>query len=339
MSIELDLAKVFALPKAYPRVALMELLPLPNPISMQVDPASLCNFKCSFCPTGDPHLIKQSGRGQMFMKMDLFDKILTDISSFEKPLKVLKLFKDGEPTLNPHFLDMVRQAKKNTKIGRVETTSNGSKLSETFNEGLVDAGLDRIVLSIEGVTADRYMKFARVRFDFDRFVEQVKHLHSIKGSLTIHIKTVAQNLDYATGEDRIFFDTFGPYADGIFIENTVSSWPDFSVEGAVDMAIDAYGGKTVEKDVCPYLFYSLSVNADGVVSPCCVDWNREVAVGNLTENSIMDIWHGEKLNALRRKHVFEGLKSVSSCGSCGQVHACTHDNLDGHKDALKTFLS
>lgn len=339
MGIEMDASKVFMLPKAYPREPLGNLLPLPNPISMQIDPASLCNFKCSFCPTGDPHLIKASGRGQMFMKLDLFEKIMEDVAKFSRPLKVLKLFKDGEPMLNPQFLDMVKAAKRIGTIDRIETTSNGSKLGPGFNEKLVESGIDRVVLSIEGVTSERYLKFARVKFDFDAFVEKVRHLYSIRGDLKIHIKTVAQNLDYSIGEDRLFFDTFGPISDGIFIENTVASWPSFAVKDAVHKDIDAYGRETVHKEICPYLFYSLSINADGIVSPCCVDWNRELAIGDLKTESVMDIWNGEKLRALRHAHVFGGLASVPSCASCGQVHACTHDNLDGHRDELKKQLS
>jgi radical SAM protein with 4Fe4S-binding SPASM domain len=334
----LEGAKVFMLPKAYARSDLVDLVPLANPISMQVDPASLCNFKCAFCPTGDPRLIKQTGRGQTFMKMELFEKILAEVSQFKSPLKTLKLFKDGEPMLNPNFIDMVRAAKSVSTIERIETTSNGSKLSPDFNEKLVDAGIDRVVLSIEGVTAEKYLSFAKVRFDFDRFVETVRHLYSIRGNMKLHIKTVAQNLDYAKGEDRIFLDTFGPISDGIFIENTVASWPDFAVSDAVADEVDAYGRETEHKDICPYLLYALSINADGVVSPCCVDWNRDLALGSVADMTIMDIWNGEPLRELRRAHVVDGLKSVSSCASCGQVHACTHDNVDARRDELKTRL-
>lgn len=339
MGIELDVRKVFMLPKAYQRETLADLLPLPNPLSMQVDPASLCNFKCAFCPTGDPHLIKKSGRAQTFMKMELFEKIVADIANFERNLKVLKLFKDGEPMLNPNFLAMVRAAKAEPKIERVETTTNGSKLAPAFNEQLVASGIDRVVLSVEGVTAARYLDFARVKFDYDAFVENVRHLYSIRGDMKLHIKTVAQNLDYTIGEDQIFFDTFGPICDGIFIENTVSSWPQFAVSEAVDDSIDAYGRETVRKEICPYLFYSLSINADGVVSPCCVDWNRELAIGSVAMQSLQEIWNGPKLRELRLQHVNEGLKANPSCGSCGQVHACTHDNLDGHREKLKQFMS
>lgn len=331
--------KVFILPKAYPRETLGDVLPLPNPISMQVDPASLCNFKCAFCPTGDPHLVKRSGRKQTFMTLELFEKIVGDIAAFERNLKVLRLFKDGEPLLNPSFIEMVRVAKREKKIERVETTSNGSKLGPEFNEALVGSGLDRIVLSIEGVTAERYLSFARVRFDYDAFVEKVRHLYAIRGEMKIHVKTVAQNLDVSKGEDRKFLDTFGPISDGIYIENTVSSWPQFAVDGAVEKHIDAYGRDTVEKDICPYPYYSLSVNADGIVSPCCVDWNRELALGSVVTESLLDIWNGEALAALRRQHILQGLGIHPSCASCGQVHSCTHDNLDGHKEKLRQLFA
>ena len=339
MGIEMDSRRIFVLPKAYPREALADILPLPNPISMQVDPASLCNFKCAFCPTGDPRLIKQSGRAQTFMKLELFEKIVADISAFERPLKVLKLFKDGEPMLNPNFFEMVKIAKQENKIERVETTSNGSKLGPEFNEALVASGIDRVVISIEGVTSERYRTFARVNFDYERFVEKVRHLYSIRGSMKLHVKTVAQNLDYSIGEDRKFFDTFGPICDGIYIENTVASWPQFSVAGAVDKNIDAYGRKTVHKAICPYPYYSLSINADGIVSPCCVDWNRDLAIGSVATESLLDIWNGEGLRALRRQHIVDGLGANPSCASCGQVHACTHDNLDAHKEKLKQLFA
>ena len=339
MSAEPVAPNIFMLPQAYERESLADVLPLSNPLSLQVDPASLCNFKCAFCPTGDPKLIKQSGRSQSFMGLDLYKKIIADIGEFKRNLKVLRLYKDGEPLLNPHFLDMVRIAKGEKKIERVETTSNGSKLTPELNEQLVEAGLDRIVLSIEGVTAERYLSFARVRLDFDRFVENVRHLHSIRGDMKIHVKTVSQNLDLAAGEDRKFFDIFGPISDGIYIENTVASWPQFAVDGAAPDDIDAYGRETVRKSICPYLFYTLSINSDGTVSPCCVDWNRDLAVGSVVSESLLDIWNGTAMQALRRQHIVEGLAANPSCASCGQVHVCTNDNLDPEREKLKTLFT
>src|SRR3546814_12232129 len=69
-----------------------------------------------------------------FMSLDLYRKIIAGISGFERNLKVLRLYKDGEPMLNPHFLDMVRLAKAEPRIERVETTSTGSKLEPDFTE-------------------------------------------------------------------------------------------------------------------------------------------------------------------------------------------------------------
>jgi MoaA/NifB/PqqE/SkfB family radical SAM enzyme len=46
------------------------------------------------------------------MKMDLYKKIIDDMKKFEHPIKVLRLYKDGEPLINKHFPEMISYAKK-----------------------------------------------------------------------------------------------------------------------------------------------------------------------------------------------------------------------------------
>jgi hypothetical protein len=65
----------------------------------------------------------------------------------------------------------------------------------------------------------------------------------------------------------------------------------------------------------------------------------ELAIGSVATASLIEIWNGEALQALRRQHIAEGLGANPSCASCGQVHACTHDNLDGHREKLKKLFS
>ena len=52
------------------------IAPLGTPFVLIVDPASHCNFKCRFCPTGDLELIKATGRYQGSMAFDTFKKML-----------------------------------------------------------------------------------------------------------------------------------------------------------------------------------------------------------------------------------------------------------------------
>ena len=53
---------------------LEEVIPLSTPMVLFVDPASTCNFRCKFCPTGNPKLIKETGHWQRRMEFDLYKK-------------------------------------------------------------------------------------------------------------------------------------------------------------------------------------------------------------------------------------------------------------------------
>ena len=322
------------LSQLFHRESLEDILPLNNPISMQVDPTSLCNFRCTFCPTGDPTLIKKSGRSQSFIDVSLYKKIIDDISDFERSLKVLRLYKDGEPLLHPNFPELVEIAKKCKKIERVETTTNGSKLTKALNQRLIDAGLDRITISIEGVTPLMYLSVAKYKIDFENFVDNIRNLFENRGNMVVHIKTVAQNLNKERGEVEKFYEIFSPISDAIAVENTVSAWPNFQVENSVDSQIDAFGRPTIFKKICPYPFYAMSVNSDGMVSPCAEDWDRKLILGDVRLQSLKEIWEGIPLRSLRKSHVKDGLGCTNSCSSCGQVHYATHDNLDHFRDAL-----
>jgi hypothetical protein len=87
------------------------IAPLGTPFVLIVDPASHCNFKCRFCPTGDLELIKATGRYQGSMAFDTFKKIIDDLQEFPEPVRVLRLYKEGEPLMNKRFADMVRYAR------------------------------------------------------------------------------------------------------------------------------------------------------------------------------------------------------------------------------------
>lgn len=86
-------------------------IPFSVPFIINVDPSDLCNFKCKFCPSGDIELMKKVGRSLKNMDFELYKKIINDICEFEKPIKVLRLYKDGEPLLNPRLADIVKYAK------------------------------------------------------------------------------------------------------------------------------------------------------------------------------------------------------------------------------------
>jgi uncharacterized Fe-S cluster-containing radical SAM superfamily enzyme len=148
------------------RTALETVIPLATPFIVFVDPASSCNFKCTFCPTGHRDMIAETGRFQGVMKLDVFQKVIDDLGEFEKPIKVLRMYKDGEPFLNKRIADMVAYAKKSGHVDYIDTTTNGTFLSPDRVGPVLEAGIDKINISVDGMNEETYLRFTGFKFDF-----------------------------------------------------------------------------------------------------------------------------------------------------------------------------
>jgi len=316
------------------RPALETIIPLATPLVIFVDPASACNFKCVFCPTGHRDTIADTGRFQGLMSFDVFKKVVDDLIEFESPVKVLRLYKDGEPFLNKRLADMVSYAKKSGCVDVVDTTTNASLITPERIGPVLDAGLDKINISIEGMTSQQYQSIAGVKFDFAKLVENVKWLYAHRGKCEVCIKIINETV--TPDERRDFFATFGDYCDRIFVENFAPCWPEFDVKAftGAEMTTGLYGQDIVSAEVCPYIFYGYSVNADGLVSACFIDWARKLIIGDVRKQSMRDIWSGAEMNKLRLMHLEGKRKQNPVCGSCGQLSHCGADNIDKHREAL-----
>lgn len=321
------------------RTPLETVIPLDTPFVLFVDPASACNFACPFCPTGHDDLISATGRFQGIMKLPLFQKIIDDLGEFSKPIKVLRMYKDGEPLLNKNLAEMIRYAKSSGRIEYIDTTTNGSLMTPERMGPILEAGLDKINISVDGMNREQYKQFTGFDFDFDQFVNHVKWLYANKGDCEMVVKIPAELISEVQRQE--FLDTFGDHCDRIFIENFAPCWPEFDVEQytGVQITQGIYQQPVTPTDTCPYIFYSMSVNADGLVSSCFLDWGRKLLIGDTREKSLKSIWHSDEMNALRRQHL-EGKRCENPvCSQCGQLSHCLPDNIDAYRtDLLPKFL-
>ena len=316
------------------RTPLQDVIPLSTPFVVFVDPASACNFLCPFCPTGHRDMIDATGRFQGVMKLPLFRKIIDDLGEFDKPIKVLRMYKDGEPFLNKNLAEMIAYAKNSGKVEYIDTTTNGSLMTPERLAPVLEAGLDRINISVDGMNQAQYKKFTGFDFDFEKFVEHVRWLDTNKGNCEVVIKIPGDLITEPQRQE--FLDTFGDYCDRIFIENFAPCWPEFDVEAHTGIAITQgiYQQPITPTDTCPYIFYSISVNADGLVSSCFLDWGRKLIVGDVGATSLSDIWHSRSMNALRQQHLTGRRRENPVCGSCGQLSHCLPDNIDEYRSQI-----
>ena len=316
------------------RTPLETVIPLATPFVLFVDPVNTCNFQCTFCPTGDRELIKSTGRWQGRLDFDIYKKVIDDLADFDQPLKVLRLYKEGEPLLHTRFADMVRYAKASGHVQYIDTTTNGYLLTPDKVGPILDAGIDRINISVDGMSSQQFWEFTKTRVDFDQFVDNIRKLYERKGDCEICIKIPG---DILSEDDKMrFFGTFGEIADRVFIENFAPCWPTFDVEerAGIQITEGIYGNTIEEVSTCPYIFYSMAVNTDGTVSLCFLDWARKLVIGDARTESLKDIWNGEAMHRHRIAHLRGCRKDDPTCAACGQLSHCLPDNIDAHAPML-----
>jgi MoaA/NifB/PqqE/SkfB family radical SAM enzyme len=314
----------------FDRLELKEVIPLVTPYVVYVDPCDKCNFQCKFCPTGDRELMKKTyGRNHGPMDFYKFQTLIDGIGQFEDKVKVIRLYKDGEPLLNPRLADMIRYAKDSGCCERVDTTTNASLLTPSLSLALIGAGLDRINISVEGITSAQYADFSRFSLDYDKFVKNIAFFYEHRKQCEMNIKI---NGDILTKEQtQHFFKTFGDITDGIFVEHAIDYWPTFKQEKIeINQEIGILGHKVKEVMVCPYIFYEMAINSDGTFSMCRFDWKRILILGRElgVYASPKKVWNSILLWELQRRFLRLERDSLFYCANCGEMKQGVTEDLD-----------
>ncbi len=323
---------------------LTEVLPLPTPYCILIDPCNVCNFRCSFCPAGYPDLLRKVSRPKGMMELALFFKVIDDIADFGEKIKVIALYKDGEPFLNEDLVKMIIYAKKKNIADRISVTSNGSRIDETKALQIIDSGLSVIKISIEHVNSEGYKNITKNYSDYDRIRKNVEFLYSEKekrGS-KLEVRCKINDLPLTDLEKEKFINDFKPISDHVYISNLMG----WNNQNGIDFSL----GKDYEKDkntqyanttaksnwkVCPELFYKMAVNFDGTVSPCCGDWSHGALIGDVKKNRLIDIWRGEILKSYRLQHLNGEKDRIDVCATCDMPNFMAEESdLDGDSEIL-----
>jgi radical SAM protein with 4Fe4S-binding SPASM domain len=351
MNIEVP-AKVQPRIYSAPKIPLEDRVPLKTPLSVHIDISSICNYRCSFCFQADNKAMKEVGLNRGKMSLELFQKIVDDLSEFPEKIKKIKIGNHGEPTLHKDLAKMIKYAKDKNVAEIIELFTNGSKLTPELNQSLVEAGLQRINVSIEGLSDERYLQVAGVKQDFMQIVDGVRDLYNRKTSdLVIYVKIADQTSALDKGDSTIFilseeersyfYKTFGDICDEIYIEKIVPQWAETQINkqnsvnetGMYDQRIKKY------KDTCPFTFMYLHFNCDGTTSPCTLDWPRKVVIGDVNIESVKKIWEGKKLYDLRVAMLKGRRNDINFCKNCSAPMVCVDEDFDPHSEKVLKAIS
>ncbi|MBQ6468931.1 MAG: radical SAM protein [Lachnospiraceae bacterium] len=325
-------AKIIPRIDIYDRMELKEVIPLRTPIVVYIDPCDTCNFRCRFCPSGNLELMKKTqGRGHGPMDFSFYKSVIDSLADFDDPIRIVRLYKEGEPLLNARFADMVAYAKASPRVLRVDTTTNASLLTPERSRAIIDAGLDRINISVEGINGQQYRDFSSHSMNYEEFVGNIAWFYEHRQQCEVNIKI---NGDILTPEQvLLFYDTFGDICDGISVEHTIDYWPKYNeMSVKYDETVTLLGGVSHEVQMCPYVFYEMCVNSDGSFSLCRFDWNHAMLLDRHVSfpPTLKKIWDSIVLWNFQQRFLDGQRKqlTVLSCPKCGVLKQGVPEDLD-----------
>lgn len=285
------------------------------PLDVIAEAANVCNLRCAMCFQVDDALPVPKTTKVSFMEMATFKKIVDECAYHHLP--ALKLSWRGEPMLNKNFSEMIRYAK-SKGILEVTSLTNATLMNEGLARKIVEARLDQLVISIDGFTKETYEKI-RVGADHGTVVNNIKNLLKVRGRLRKPFIRL-QYTESSTNrhETAAFYDHW----KGLVDEITISYCQDFGSPQKSDA-----NSVPVHEFCCKQPFQRLVVMADGTVCVCATDVMGSLAIGNVNDSSLKDLWTGEKINQLRDWH------------KSGQYHLspmcriCAHNIFMANKNA------
>ncbi|HSF44946.1 MAG TPA: radical SAM/SPASM domain-containing protein [Chitinophagaceae bacterium] len=291
------------------------------PVSISFEPTTSCNLRCPECPSGLRAFTRPTGMldNQFFRRT---------IDEMHRELLYLIFYFQGEPYLNPAFLDMVRYA--SSKNIYTATSTNAHYLTDENAKQTIASGLDRLIISIDGTTQEVYQQY-RVGGKLDKVLEGARNIVKWKKAMNSSkpfvifqflvvkpnehqvedVKTLAKEV----GVDDVWFKTAQIYDYENDPNQLITTIDKFS------RYRKTAGGKFVPKNKmanhCWKLWHANVITWDGLVVPCCFDKDAQHQLGNLKLESFRDSWNNENYRTFR-KQLMNSRKNIDICSNCSE---------------------
>ena len=322
---KLNFAKVWNAYKVWGSYQLSKLTGKPIqwglPISISFEPTTSCNLRCPECPSGLREFTRPTG----MLQKDFFRQTIDDI---HKELLYLIFYFQGEPYLNPDFLDMVKYA--HDKGIYTATSTNAHYLTDEKARKTVESGLDRLIISIDGTTQDVYEQY-RVGGKLEKVLEGARNIVKWKKALNSktpfvffqflvvkpneHQIEAVKQLGKEIGVDQVRLKTAQVYD----YENDPNQLIP-SIEKYSRYKKDRKGKTKVKSGLqnhCWKLWHANVITWDGIVVPCCFDKDAMHHLGNLQMQSFKDVWHNANYQQFR-KELMTSRKNIDICANCSE---------------------
>ncbi len=289
-----------------------------RPMTISVEPTTACNLRCPECPSGLRSFTRDTGN----MKEDFFRKLIDDM---HRQLLWLIFYFQGEPFINPKFLDMVKYAHRRGIY--TITSTNGHFLNPENARMTVESGLDRILISIDGSTQEVYQQYRKeghlnlVLDGARNLVKAKKDAASDTPHIVFQMLVVKPNehqidevrkLAREIGVDEVKLKTAQVYhySHGNDLIPSQEKYSRYRQDESGEWKI-----KNKLLNQCWKLWHACVITWDGMVVPCCFDKDAAHRMGDLKQESFKEIWKGESYKYFRNQ-LSKGRDQIDICTNC-----------------------
>lgn len=291
-----------------------------KPISVTVEPTTSCNLRCPECPSG----LRSFTRATGMMNMDLFRKITDEVASHAA---YMNFYFQGEPFLHTEITQMFAYAA--SKKLYTSTSTNAHYLDERKAKEVVQSGLNRLIVSIDGTTQEVYESY-RIGGTLSKVIEGTRNVIQAKKELRSSFpKIVFQFLVVRPNEHQV--REVKKLADELGVDEVVyksAQVYDYENGNALIPQNDAYARyrktasgkwelKNKLENQCWRMWHSCVITWDGHVVPCCFDKDAKYKLGSLHEKPLHIIWNNPAYQDFRSR-LLHGRSSIDICTNCSE---------------------
>ena len=271
------------------------------PPYLQIEPTSICNYRCVFCYQTDNTFNKRSFGHMGHMTIDTFKKI---VDQAEGNIEFISLASRGEPLLCPDFKKMLDYTR--GKFFNLKINTNASLLDENMSHAILKSGVKTIVFSADAADSVLYSKL-RVNGKLERIVENIKNFKKIKSKNYPNSKIITRVAGVKVNNQQSLEDMEDFWRDMVDQIAFVDYMPWENV----------YDSKLSEMNTpCSDLWRRMFIWWDGKVNPCDVDYKSKLSVGNIKEKDISNLWKSKSYKNLRNEHESKRRENTSPCNRC-----------------------
>jgi radical SAM protein with 4Fe4S-binding SPASM domain len=280
------------------------------PIHLDLEITSACDLRCVMCPR-TIQIDDGTFREVKHMEWALFTKCVDE--GVSHGLRSVKFNYLGEPLLHPRVVDMVRYCRDKGLVD-VMFNTNATTLGEAKSRGLIEAGLTKIIFSVDSLEKERFERI-RAKANFEQVMRNIKRFCEIReemGSVTPITRASMTVMKKNRHELPAFIEYFGKIVDSVgYGELTQVEYGNNS-----EFLFDDIVRVVPQSFCCAQLWQRMVVWADGTVLPCCSDAKALMALGNAWTDSLYDLWRGPDVEAYRAIHMKGEYRRLQACREC-----------------------